>query len=139
MTTKTSIQTQQLVIDYMSALQERNLQKLLLLIDEKVDWHVPGNQAIAPWLGKRQTKQEVETFFRLLWQNTEAISGKVEHMCVIENVALISGNFATKMLQTEKIFRSMFFIEISFIDHKIIKYKLVEEAHGLMEALRLYD
>lgn len=124
-----------LVIKYFTAIQERDLEKIMPLFADNLDWYIPGNEALAPWLGRRSTKAEVETFFKLLWQHTEPISGSIDHLAVVGTVALTSGAFKTRMLQTDKVFESIFFTEITVENARIIKYRLLEEGFGLVEAL----
>ncbi len=122
-------------VKYFTALSERDLEKVIVLFADELDWFIPGNKTIAPWLGQRKTRSEVEDFFRLLWQKTEAISGVINHMATDDNVVIISGSFKTRMLDTGKIFDSLFFAEITVVDGLIVKYRLLEDSFGLVQAL----
>lgn len=130
-----STDTRNLVISYFTALQSRNLNEVMALFADTVDWYIPGNETVAPWLGRRSNKQDIETFFKLLWSQTEPVSGSIHHMFVEENVALTSGIFVARMLQTGKYYESIFFTEITIQNNLIIKYRLLEEGYGLVKAL----
>ena len=123
------------VLSYYSALGERNIEKIMKMFPEELDWYVPGDETIAPWLGTRKTCDQVREFFELLWQNTEAVSGMIDHIAVVGNVVISSGNFETRMVKTNKVYKSLFFTEITIVEGLIVKYRLLEDTFGLVRAL----
>lgn len=123
------------VLKYYAALGERNIEMIMKLFPESLDWHVPGNDTIAPWLGYRNTHDEVREFFELLWKNTESVSAKINHIATDQNVVISSGSFETLMIKTGKILKSLFFTEITIVDGVITKYILLEDTFGLVKAL----
>jgi len=123
------------VLSYYSALGEGNIEKIIAMFPEALDWYVPGDETIAPWLGARNTCDQVREFFELLWQNTEAVSAMIDHIAVVGNVVISSGNFVTRMVKTEKVYKSLFFTEITIVEGLIVKYRLLEDTLGLVRAL----
>lgn len=123
------------VLSYYSALGERNIEKIIAMFPEELDWYVPGDETIAPWLGARNTCDQVREFFELLWQNTEAVSAMIDHIAVVGNVVISSGNLVTRMMKTEKVYKSLFFTEITIVEGLIVKYRLLEDTLGLVRAL----
>lgn len=134
-----AVAARETAIKYFTALAERNLENAVVLFADELDWLIPGNEKIAPWLGQRSTRTEVEKFFSLLWQKTEAVSGVINHMATNDNVVIVSGHFETRMLETGKIFDSIFFAEITVVDGLIVKYRLLEDSFGLVQALEIRD
>lgn len=129
--------TREIVIQYFTALQARNLNQITSLFADTIDWYIPGNETLAPWLGKRTRKDHIAAFYTLLWSQTEPISGNIDHMLVEGNVALTSGLFVARMRQTNKLYESIFFTEITVNNGLIVKYRLLEEGYGLVKALTL--
>ena len=123
------------VLSYYSALGERNIEKIMKMFPEEPDWYVPGDETIAPWLGTRKTCDQVREFFELLWQNTEAVSAMIDHIAVVGNVVISSGNFETRMVKTNKVYKSLFFTEVTIVKGLIVKYRLLEDTLGLVRAL----
>ncbi|MDQ0964850.1 ketosteroid isomerase-like protein [Flavobacterium sp. W4I14] len=123
------------VLNYYSALGERNIEKIIAMFPEELDWYIPGDETIAPWLGTRNTCDQVREFFELLWQNTEAVSAMIDHIAVVGNVVISSGNFQTRMVKTNKVYKSLFFTEITIVEGLIVKYRLLEDTLGLVRAL----
>lgn len=125
----------EVVLKYLAALSERNIHAMMPLFAEDVHWNIPGNEAIAPWLGVRTGKNQVKKALELLWLNTKPLSATIEHIIADENVVICSGNFESLMLKTGNIFKSLFFIEIKIIDGLIVKYTLLEDSFGVAKAL----
>lgn len=101
---------QQLIQTFLERLSTRNLDKLIDLFDDHVDWFIPGNEERASWLGRRTNKNEIKLFFEELWKNTTPISAEVNNILSNENVAIISGEFKTMMHATNKIVDSFFLL-----------------------------
>jgi uncharacterized protein len=120
--------TQNIIQSFFKHLSERNLKELTDLFSDKIDWYIPGDETKAPWLGTRSNKKEVSDFYELLWKNTEPVSVKVENVFIDNNKAVIAGEFSTKMLQTNNVVDSLFFILVEVDDNKIIKYRLLEDS-----------
>lgn len=119
-------------IDYLS---KRDLSNLVNLFSENIQWEVPGNSERVAWLGKRSSKQEIEEFFKILWSATEPESAHIEKVFIADDQAVITGLFSTKMLKTNKVVNSMFFIHMVVQNHEIITYKLLEDSFAVSEAL----
>lgn len=128
---QTRIIAQQLI----QFLGERNLEQLISLFDRQIDWFIPGNQTLAPWTGKRETKEEVKAFFKLLWGKTEYVSADIDHFLTENNCAVITGSFSTRMLQTGNTVDSPFSILIKVEDGLITKYRLLEDSYAVSAAL----
>ena len=128
-------ETQDVVNMYMQALSERNLKKIMPLFADDIDWYIPGNETLAPWLGKRSNKQEVKEFFTLLWSNTKPLSASVTDFLFDNNTAVITGNFSTEMQKTGRIVNSLFFIQMTVENSHITKYRLLEDTYAVFTAL----
>jgi len=125
-----------LVNDFLRFLGERNLERLTTLFAEKVDWYIPGDADRAPWLGRRECREQVRDFFSLLWSVTEPVSAVIDHIAIDGEQAVITGQFSTKMLATGRVVDSLFFIHMVVRDHQIIRYRLLEDSYAVSESLR---
>ncbi|MDR6465308.1 nuclear transport factor 2 family protein [Chryseobacterium sediminis] len=126
---------QETVQEFLQFLSGRNLTELTNLFSDTVDWYIPGDEQKAPWLGVRNNKQEVSDFFELLWKNTEPVSAKIDHIFTDNENAVITGEFATKMLETGNIAESLFCIQMRIQNNKIIRYRLLEDSLAVSKAL----
>jgi len=122
---------------FLHALATRDLDLITGLFAENVDWYIPGDQHVAPWLGKRNTKAEIRAFYELLWSQTEPISANIDHIFTDNNRVVIAGDFATKMLKTGIVCESLFFIHFTVEDGLITRYRLLEDSLAVVQALVL--
>lgn len=132
-----TIQTRAIVNTFYQALAVRELETLTSLFAETIDWDIPGNEELAPWLGKRTKQKDVSVFFKLLWQSIEPITAQIDHILVDDNFAIATGHFSSRMNRSGQIFVSMFSAHFTVKDSKIVRYRLQEDSHGLVEALML--
>lgn len=127
----------ELVLRYFKALKEREINTIMSLLAKDINWCIPGNEAIAPWVGVRTNKNQIKDALELLWLNTEPISGTISHIAADENVVICSGEFESLMLKTGKTFKSLFFTKITVVDGLIVKYTLLEDTFGLVRVLSI--
>ncbi|RYD81938.1 MAG: nuclear transport factor 2 family protein [Sphingobacteriales bacterium] len=121
--------------DFLKFLTERNLKELTNLFADKVDWYIPGDESKAAWLGVRNNRKEVSGFYELLWSNTEPVSASIEHIFTDKENAVITGEFSTKMLSTNKVVDSLFCIQMQIRDNKVVRYRLLEDSFAVSRSL----
>ncbi len=124
------------VADFLAYLQQRDLNSLMNLFSIDIKWNVPGNEQEIAWLGSRESKQEIEEFFKLLWRSTQPVSAEIHRILIEGSQVMIKGEFCTKMLKTNKIVSSVFFIHMVVRYAKIIEYTLLEDSFAVSQSLR---
>jgi ketosteroid isomerase-like protein len=127
--------TQAIVGEFLQFLTQRNLENLVGLFSEQVDWYIPGDRKKAPWLGRRNSREEVRQFYELLWESTEPLSAQIDQLLTAGNTAVITGDFSTKMLQTNKVVDSLFSIQLTVENGLIVRYRLLEDSYAVSVAL----
>eukprot|EP01133_Synstelium_polycarpum_P016534 gene16534-19649_t len=132
-----TIQTREIVQNFYQALANRELQKLTGFFAEQTDWDIPGDQELAPWLGKRENKRQIKAFFELLWQNTEPVTAQIEHILAEGDFAVATGHCSSKMLRSSQIYSSIFSAHFTIKNGQIVRYRFLEDSNGLVEALCL--
>lgn len=132
-----TIQTREIINNFYKALASKELETLTQLFAETIDWDIPGNEELAPWLGKRTKRNEVKDFFKLLWKSIEPISAQIDHILVEGDFAIATGHFSSKMNRSGQVFSSMFSAHFTVNDSLIVRYRLQEDSHGLVEAMML--
>jgi ketosteroid isomerase-like protein len=109
--------------------------RLAELFAEDVDWLIPGDQRVAPWVGRRSSRAEVAAFYRMLAANVEPLHASVDSFLVEGEVAVIVGDFASRMRATGKVVESLFSIAITVRNGLIARYRLLEDSHAVVVAL----
>lgn len=133
---KKSLNTKRIVHDFYSALNARELDTVAGKFADKIDWYIPGEESLAPWLGIRTQRYEVKDFFKLLLQNIEPVSFDIEHIVVEGNFAVVTGQFVSKMLATGIKYRSPFSAHFTIQGDFIVRYRFLEDSNGLVKALK---
>ena len=128
-------QTKNLLEKFSESIQARDLEKILELFADEVDWDVPGDRETVPWLGKRKFKPEVKQFYELLWRSTEPISSRIERVLIDGSDAVIVGSFRSKMLATGVTVDSPFFSNMRIGAGRITKYTLLEDSYAIAKAM----
>lgn len=123
------------ITDFLRYMQERDLNNLVNLFAEEVKWEVPGDTDSLKWLGVRKNKAEIESFFQLLWAETEPLSAEIQKILADKDEAMIKGEFTSKMLRTNKDVTSIFFIHFKLHNMKIVEYTLLEDSFAVSEAV----
>ena len=127
--------TKTILNNFLTHLQNRDLDNLVNLFADNVKWEIPGNCKDIKWLGTRMNKIEIVDFFKMLWKETEPISAEI-HKILIENEdVIIKGLFTTKMLATEREVTSIFFIHFIVNNGEIIEYTLLEDSYAVSQSL----
>ncbi|MGO3305081.1 Ketosteroid isomerase-related protein [Sphingobacterium sp. JB170] len=126
-----------IVNDFLNYMHKRDLKNLINLFAEEVNWEIPGNTRDLKWLGIRKNKSEVESFFELLWKETEPISAEIHKVLFDKDEVILKGVFTTKMLRTDKIVTSIFFIHFKVYNGKIIEYILLEDTYAVSKSMEL--
>lgn len=134
-TLKLTENTKKLIDEYLAAMASRDLEGIACKFSDKVDWFIAGNETIAPWLGRRNSRQEIKEFFQMLWANIESVSVTVEHILVDGNFGVVTGEFASRMLRTGKVYESVFSMHLTVQDNLIVRYRLQEDSYALVKAL----
>ncbi len=127
--------TRTVVENFLSHLQKRNLEKLVNLFDDQIEWLIPGNTTDIKWLGKRSTKSEARDFFITIWAATEPVSAEMSKIFIDESDVALLGSFSTKMLETNNIVNSVFSIHFIVKGGKITKYTLLEDSYAVSKSL----
>ena len=128
----TTQRTLQLFLQYLT---QRDGDNLVSFFSETVDWFIPGDEARAPWLGKRGSREEVRQFYHILWGHTEPLSATVDHIFTDGEEAVITGTFSTRMLPAGKVVDSPFSIHLTIKEGLITRYRLLEDSYAVSQAL----
>ncbi|WP_313386558.1 nuclear transport factor 2 family protein [Chishuiella sp.] len=132
---KTS-QTKKIVDEFYDIQFGRRKGNLIDLFADKVDWDLPGNKNKFSWVGKRETKEEVQAFFYELSKNIESEKFEIDFITVNGENATVVGSLVSKILPYNKSFSTTFVVILKVVDEKIVKYHFLEDSYKLNEEMR---
>lgn len=127
--------TKKVVENFYETLLSRDLDAVANKFSNYVDWSIAGDEELAPWLGRRNNRREIREFFEMLLENIEPVSVEIQHILADGDFAVATGEFASRMLKTGKIYESIFSAHFTVQNDLIVRYRLQEDSHGLVKAL----
>lgn len=114
---------------FLEALGAQNPEQLGELFAEEIDWFVPGDPAVAHWVGARSHKSEVPDYFRALW--AALVPGKsvvsVEAVVTDGENAVIFGAFDHVAAATGRPFHTDVAMRLTVKAGKITRMHLFED------------
>ena len=132
---ETTAATRAVVADYFRRMGTREPEQIAALFADEVDWFIPGNQEVAPWVGRRGSRAEVADFYRLLFGAVTPLSVEMQHLLVDGEVAIATGEFSSRMNATDRVLDSLFFIGFTVRHGQIVRYRLMEDSHAVVVSL----
>ncbi len=127
--------TREVVAEFFRRMAAREPEPIAELFGREVDWFIPGNQAVAPWVGRRGTRAEVAEFYRMLFDAVTPLSVELQHLLVDGEVAIATGEFRSRMNRTGRVLGSLFSIDFTVRDGQIVRYRLMEDTHAVVLSL----
>ncbi|MCD9616987.1 nuclear transport factor 2 family protein [Chryseobacterium gleum] len=125
------------VVDEFFALQSGKKEgNIIDLFSDYVDWDLPGNKQKFPWTGKRQTKKEIEEFFKELYSNVKPEKFEIDFIAVNGENATATGHLSSKILAYNKVFSTEFVVIFKVVHGKIVKYHFIEDSYQLNEEMQ---
>lgn len=129
------VQTKKVVDEFYDIQSGRKQGSLAELFADSVDFDLPGNEQKFPWVGKRQTKKEVEDYFEVLFQNIKSEKFTVEYIAIQGEHAVAVGQLSSVILKYNKTFNTQFVNIFKVRDGKIVKFHFMEDNYRLNEEM----
>ncbi len=127
--------TRAVVAELFRRMGAREPEPIAGLFADEVDWFIPGDQEVAPWVGRRGTRAEIAEFYRMLFGAVTPLSVEMRHLLVDGEVAIATGEFSSRMNATGRVLESLFSIDVTVRDGRIVRYRLMEDTHAVVLSL----
>lgn len=128
--------TRQIIEEFYALQSGKKKGNMVDLFAENVDWDLPGNQEKFPWTGQRQTRKEIEQFFKDLHSNVKSERFDIDFIAINGENATVSGQLSSKILKFNKIFTTEFVVIFKVVNGKIVKYHFLEDSYKLNEEMQ---
>lgn len=93
------------------------------LFSENIDWNIPGNTAMVPWIGRRKGRAGVADFIRDLRNQTLPIHFRVRTIIADGENAVALGELQTKVISTGKIIETEFAFDFAVREGLIVQFQ----------------
>jgi ketosteroid isomerase-like protein len=106
------------------------------LFAEKIDWFVPGDPALTPWVGARSSKHDVPDYFHALWAALEPGKSVVSVEAVVTDgdEAVVFAVFDHVAAPTGRPFHTEVAMRLSVVEGKITRMHLFEDTAAVAAA-----
>ncbi|WP_322081777.1 nuclear transport factor 2 family protein [Burkholderia sp. BCC1972] len=111
-------------------------EEIAALCTPDLDWNIPGDAGVLPWVGRRRGRDALADFIRDTQTMIERISLDVEDVLAGDNRAVILGHLTTRVNATGKLIDSAFAIVLTFSGEKIASFLLLEDSFAVSVAAR---
>ncbi|ORL88345.1 ketosteroid isomerase [Prescottella equi] len=114
---------------FLEGLGAQDPERMGELFAEEIDWFVPGDPAVAQWVGARSRKSEVPDYFRALWAALEPGKSIVSVEAVVTDGedAVILGAFDHVAAPTGRPFHTAVALRLTVKAGKITRMHLFED------------
>ena len=105
------------------------------LFSEDVDFFIPGNVDLVPWIGRRKGRDGITHFIRDLRALTEPISFNIHTTVVEGGKAVALGHLETRVKSTGNVIDSDFAFEFTVKDSLITRFQIYEDSFAVAQAV----
>lgn len=128
--------TKQVIETFYKNLANNDYQANINLFTDTVEWRIPGNDKVAVWVKDRNSKAEIQDFYKELYENLEGVSFEITGKFYEENKAVVTGHLVARILSTGKLFNTYFSMQFTLQNGLISHYLMLEDSYALVEALK---
>ncbi|MDB5992212.1 MAG: Ketosteroid isomerase-related protein [Herbaspirillum sp.] len=102
-----------------------------------LDWNIPGDSGVLPWVGHKRGRQAILDFVRDTQTMIERVGLDIKDILANDDRAVILGHLQTRINATGKLIDSAFAIVLTFSDAKIASFLMLEDSFATSMAARL--
>ncbi|KAF1022274.1 MAG: hypothetical protein GAK30_01245 [Paracidovorax wautersii] len=112
------------------------LASILALFAEDVDWDIPGDLSVVPWIGPRRSREAVGDFFRQLALHIEPQQFEANRIVADDETVVVLGHLVSKVKRTGRLITSSFAFDFIVRNGRIARYRMFEDSHAVAQATR---
>jgi ketosteroid isomerase-like protein len=106
------------------------------LFSPDLDWNIPGDAGVLPWVGHKTGRRAVADFVRDSGRMIERISFEVHDVLANNDRAVILGGLSTRIKSTGKIIDTAFAIILTIVGSEITRFVMLEDSFKTSKAAR---
>lgn len=111
--------------------------ELVLRFDENVDWFIPGDTSVVPWIGRKTGRAGVAEFYTQLARETESKEFRIETVIGEGNRCVVLGSLRTEVLATGRDIETDFAFDIEVREGLITRYRMFEDTFAVAAAFNV--
>ena len=103
---------------------------------EDVDWFIPGDTKVVPWIGRKVGRAGVEEFYQQIRDLTTPVEFTINRVLADGTSAVVLGHLITEVGSTGRRIDSDFAFDIEIEGDLITRYHMFEDTWAVAEAVR---
>ena len=116
--------------------QGESADDIAALFRDDVEFEIPGDDGVLPWIGRKKGRSAVADFIRDLRRLTEPVKLDIQDVLASRDRAAIVGELATKIKATGKIITCAFAIILTVSGGQISRFQMLEDSFAVSGAAR---
>ncbi|WP_266158837.1 nuclear transport factor 2 family protein [Dyella silvatica] len=109
-------------------------EEIAALCTPNLDFNIPGNDGVLPWVGHQHGRNSMATFVRDSRHMVKRIRFEVTDILADGDRAVILGGLATQIVSTGKVINTAYAIELTFSGGKISSFLMLEDSFATSRA-----
>ncbi|MFJ5737681.1 nuclear transport factor 2 family protein [Streptomyces microflavus] len=102
--------------------------------DEDVDWFIPGDTSVVPWIGRKTGRDGVAEFYAQLGRGAKVKHFQIDTIIGDGDRCVVLGSLRTEVLATGRDIESDFAYDIEVRDGLITRYRMFEDTLAVVRA-----
>ncbi|AOS63793.1 nuclear transport factor 2 family protein [Actinoalloteichus hymeniacidonis] len=102
--------------------------------DEDVDWFIPGDTSVVPWIGRKVGRAGVAEFYTQLAAGTELAHFGIDTIIGDGDRCVVLGGLRTTVLATGRVIETDFAFDVRVRDGLITRYHMFEDTWAVASA-----
>lgn len=111
-------------------------EEIAKLFSADLDWHIPGDDGVLPWVGHKSGRGAVAEFIRDTGEMIERLGLEIHDVLASDDRAIIFGELATRIKSTGKTIDTAFAIVLTVSDDEITRFLMLEDSFAVAAAAR---
>jgi ketosteroid isomerase-like protein len=111
-------------------------EEIAQLFSADLDWNIPGDSGVLPWVGHRVGREAVADFVRDSGQMIERLGLEIHDVIASDERAIIFGELATRVKSTGKVIQTAYAIVLTVVGDEITRFLMLEDSFATAEAAR---
>jgi ketosteroid isomerase-like protein len=107
------------------------------LFSADLDWNVPGDSGVLPWVGHKTGRRAIIDFVRDSSHLIERLSFSVHDVLAGEERAIIYGELATRIKSTGKTVEQAYALVLTIEGDEITRFLMLEDSFATANAARV--
>ncbi|MGB7195611.1 MAG: nuclear transport factor 2 family protein [Collimonas pratensis] len=110
--------------------------EIAALCTPDLDWNIPGDTGVLPWVGHQTGRQAISDFVRDTQAMIERVSLDIKDILANDNRAVILGHLQSRINATGKLIDTTFAIVLTFSGTQIASFLMLEDSFAVSIAAR---